>query len=92
MIRISELKLPLSALPMEVRRAADAPSETDEDRLPTPHPITALRQLAAHALGVATTDIASLQVFKRSFDARKADLLAVYIVDLSLTDAQAENR
>jgi uncharacterized protein len=92
MIRISELKLPLSALPMEVRRAADAPSETDEDRLPTPHPIAALRQLAAHALGVATTDIASLQVFKRSFDARKADLLAVYIVDLSLTDAQAENR
>jgi hypothetical protein len=92
MIRISELKLPLSALPMEVRRAADAPSETDEDRLPTPHPIAALRQLAAHALGVATTDIALLQVFKRSFDARKADLLAVYIVDLSLTDAQAENR
>ena len=92
MIRISELKLPLSALPMEVRRAADAPSETDEDRLPTPHPITALRQLAAHALGVATTDIATLQVFKRSFDARKADLLAVYIVDLSLTDVQAEKR
>ena len=92
MIRISELKLPLSALPIESRRAADAPSETDEDRLPTPHPIAALCQLAAHALGVATTDIAKLHVFKRSFDARKADLLAVYIVDLSLLDAQTENR
>ncbi|PIT75799.1 NAD(P)/FAD-dependent oxidoreductase [Limnohabitans sp. G3-2] len=92
MIRISELKLPLSALPMEVRRAADAPSETDEDRLPTPHPIAALRQLAAQALGVATTDIATLHVFKRSFDARKADLRAVYIVDLSLSDAQSEKR
>jgi uncharacterized FAD-dependent dehydrogenase len=90
MIRISELKLPLSALPVEVRRAADAPSETDEDRLPTPHPEAALRQLAAAALGIATADIATLQVFKRSFDARKVDLLAVYIVDLSLTDAQAE--
>ena len=92
MIRISELKLPLSALPIESRRAADAPSETDEDRLPTPHPEAALRQLAAQALGIQAADIAQLQVFKRSFDARKADLLAVYIVDLSLADAQTENR
>ena len=92
MIRISELKLPLSALPIESRRAADAPSETDEDRLPTPHPIEALRQLAAQALGISATDITTLHVFKRSFDARKADLLAVYIVDLSLADAQTENR
>jgi uncharacterized FAD-dependent dehydrogenase len=92
MIRISELKLPLSALPIESRRAADAPSETDEDRLPTPHPIAALRQLAAKALSINATDIATLNVFKRSFDARKADLLAVYIVDLSLTDAQTESR
>ena len=90
MIRISELKLPLSALPVESRRAADAPSETDEDRLPTPHPIDALRQLAAQALGINATDVASMNVFKRSFDARKADLLAVYIVDLSLADAQVE--
>jgi hypothetical protein len=92
MIRISELKLPLSALPIESRRAADAPSETDEDRLPTPHPIAALRQLAAQALGINAADIATLQVFKRSFDARKADLLAVYIVDLSLLDAPTEHR
>ena len=92
MIRISELKLPLSALPIESRRAADAPSETDEDRLPTPHPIAALRQMAAQALGISAADVATLHVFKRSFDARKADLLAVYIVDLSLLDAQTENR
>jgi uncharacterized FAD-dependent dehydrogenase len=91
MIRISELKLPLSALPIESRRAADAPSETDEDRLPTPHPTDALRQLAAQALDIASADIATLHVFKRSFDARKADLLAVYIVDLSLADAQNES-
>ena len=90
MIRISELKLPLSALPIESRRAADAPSETDKDRLPTPHPEAALRQLAAQALGLTPADIATLQVFKRSFDARKAELLAVYIVDLALTAAQEE--
>jgi len=90
MIRISELKLPLTALPVEVRRAADAPSETDEDRIPPPHPEAALRQLAAKALGIAETDIAFLQVFKRSFDARKAELLAVFIVDITLADPQAE--
>ena len=90
MIRISELKLPLSALPVEVRRAADAPSETDEDRIPPPHPEAALRQLAAKALGIDETNIATLHVFKRSFDARKAELLAVFIVDITLNDAAAE--
>ncbi|MBM3387333.1 MAG: FAD-dependent oxidoreductase [Betaproteobacteria bacterium] len=90
MIRISELKLPLSALPVEARRAACAPAETDEDRLPAPHPEAALRQLAAQALGIGADDIATVQVFKRSFDARKADLLAVFIVDLTLTQPMRE--
>ena len=75
MIRISELKLPLTALPVEVRRASDAPSETDEDRIPPPHPEEALRQLAAKALDIDGAAIDQLHVFKRSFDARKADLL-----------------
>lgn len=52
------------------------------------HPTQALQELAAQALGIATNDIASLQVFKRSFDARKAELLVVYIVDLVLADPQ----
>ena len=90
MIRVSELKLPLSALPVEERRAVDAPAETDEDRLPPPHPEAALRDLAAKALGIAPVDIATLQVFKRSFDARKADLLAVFIVDLTLAQPERE--
>ncbi|HEX5757262.1 MAG TPA: hypothetical protein VFY12_13055, partial [Arenimonas sp.] len=34
--------------------------------------------------------IARLTVFKRSFDARKADLLAVYIIDLELADPAQE--
>jgi hypothetical protein len=91
MLRITELKLPLSALPVDARRAADAPSETDEDRRPTAHPLEALTRMAAQALGVATSDIQSVHVFKRSFDARKADLLAVFIVDVAL-DAALEQR
>lgn len=91
MIRISELKLPLTALPVEVRRAADAPSETDEDRIPPPHPEEALRQLAANALDIEVLAIDQLQVFKRSFDARKADLWAVFIVDITLKDPAAED-
>ncbi len=90
MIRISELKLPLTALPVESRRAADAPQETDADRSPPPHPEAALRQLAASALGIAQSDMATLQVFKRSFDARKADILAVFIVDVQLQNAAQE--
>jgi uncharacterized FAD-dependent dehydrogenase len=90
MIRITELKLPLSAIPVEARRAADAPTETDADRAPTPHPIDALKSLAAQALGISPADIAMLQVFKRSFDARKAELLVVYIVDLTLANPDQE--
>ena len=90
MIRLTELKLPLSALPVVTRRAADAPAESEVDRLPDLHPLAALRQLCAIALGLAPADIAQLQVFKRSFDARKAALLAVYCVDLALADAAQE--
>lgn len=90
MIRLSELKLPLSALPVEERRAADAPAETDADRLPTPHPVAALITLAAQSLGVPETAIAHLHVHKRSFDARQPELLAVYIVDVTLVDPAAE--
>jgi uncharacterized protein len=90
MIRLTELKLPLTALPVETRRAADAPSETEADRAPISHPIPALRQLAATALGLEPEGIATLTVFKRSFDARKQDLLAVYIVDLTLADPAQE--
>ncbi len=90
MIRISELKLPLTALPVEHRRAADAPAETEADRTPPPHPESTLRQLACLALGIEPGELASLQVFKRSFDARKADILAVFIVDVQLATTAQE--
>jgi uncharacterized FAD-dependent dehydrogenase len=90
MIRLTELKLPLAALPLPERRAADAPAETEADRVPAPHPIAELRRLAATTLGIAEGEIAELQVYKRSFDARKPDLQAVYIVDLQLTEPAQE--
>ena len=53
-------------------------------------PEAPLRAAATQILGLADTDIAHLHVFKRSFDARKADLLAVYIVDITLTQPERE--
>ena len=90
MIRISELKLPLEAVPFEARRAADAPPETEADRQLPPHPLDALRAQAAQTLSVAAADIADVTVFKRSFDARKQHLLVVYIVDVTLSDPTQE--
>ena len=54
-------------------------------------PDAALRAAAAHKLQLPESAIAGLSVFKRSFDARKADLLAVYIVDVELADPAAES-
>ncbi|MSQ76688.1 MAG: FAD-dependent oxidoreductase, partial [Rhodoferax sp.] len=90
MIRLTELKLPLSAMPAQALRAADAPSETEADRAPAAHPLAALKALCAQVLGLELAAIAQLQVFKRSFDARKADLLAVFIVDVTLHDPGQE--
>jgi uncharacterized FAD-dependent dehydrogenase len=87
MIRLTELKLALNALPPEVRRAADAPAETEQDRAVPPHPVAVLSLLAAKALAIAQTDILDLQVFKRSFDARKGEILVVYIVDVEVEGA-----
>ena len=64
-----------------------------ELRLPlaqAPSPLPALRAAAAAKLGLAPEALAEVSVFKRSFDARKAELLAVYIVDVALADAAAE--
>jgi uncharacterized FAD-dependent dehydrogenase len=41
-------------------------------------------------LGIQANELQSVQIFKLSFDARKADLLQVYIVDVVLTSAALE--
>src|SRR5215207_1207914 len=53
-------------------------------------PEAPLRAAARRVLGLQPEDIRSVEVFKRSFDARKADLAAVYIVDVTLTDPTRE--
>jgi uncharacterized protein len=73
MIRISEIKLQLAALPEEGA-----------------HPEAALRAAAAGILRIDAASLAKLHVHKRSFDARKAELVAVYIVDVELADAARE--
>ena len=53
-------------------------------------PDAPLRAAVAPLLGIPPADIAQVQVFKRSFDARKASLLAVYIVDVTLAQPERE--
>ncbi len=61
-----------------------------ELKLPLDHTTADLNALVRNTLGIAATDVAQFTVFKRSYDARKAALLVVYIVDIALQDAQAE--
>ena len=61
-----------------------------ELKLPLDHAPEALAALIARTLGVPVEAIASHNVYKRSFDARKVDLLTVYICDVQLADAKLE--
>jgi len=49
-----------------------------------------LERLVVQVLGVPATELAAIEVFKRSVDARKAQLLAVLAVDVTLRDPGAE--
>ena len=51
------------------------------------HSPQALAQLVCEKLGIQTEALASCQVFKRSFDARGAQVRVVYIVDVMLHSA-----
>ena len=53
-----------------------------------PEPV--LLAAACRMLGLAREQIAQVQLFKRSFDARKADLVAVFIVDVTLSEPAQE--
>lgn len=62
-----------------------------ELKLPLDHAEDALPTLVAQTLGVAAAALQNIHIHKRSFDARKADLLKVYIVDVTLADAAQES-
>jgi uncharacterized protein len=61
-----------------------------EIKLPLAHPDTAIAEAVVRTLGIQADELQSVQIFKLSFDARKADLLQVYIVDVALTSDTLE--
>ena len=61
-----------------------------ELKLPLDHLEPALGTLIAQTLGLATSDVHSHTIYKRSYDARKQKLLLVYIVDVTLSDPSQE--
>ncbi len=61
-----------------------------ELKLPLDHSPEDLGALICKTLGVAPADVARWHIFKRSYDARKAALLVVYIVDAELTSPALE--
>ncbi|MGH8832599.1 MAG: FAD-dependent protein [Polaromonas sp.] len=70
--------------------AADLqPTHPESDRLLN-HAEDALPALIAQTLGITAAAIQTCHIHKRSFDARKAELLQVYIVDVALADPSQE--
>jgi uncharacterized protein len=61
-----------------------------EIKLPLAHPETAIAEAVVRTLGIQANELQSVKIFKLSFDARKADLLQVYIVDVALTSEALE--
>ncbi|MBP8266859.1 MAG: NAD(P)/FAD-dependent oxidoreductase [Zoogloea sp.] len=61
-----------------------------ELRLPLDHPADALSAAIARRLGIAADDLLSVNVFKRSYDARKSHSLSfIYIVDVETRNETA---
>jgi hypothetical protein len=61
-----------------------------EIKLPLEHAENALQDAILHRLLITPADLAGFTVFKRSFDARKAAIMQVYIVDVELASAALE--
>ncbi|MBH2020008.1 MAG: FAD-dependent oxidoreductase, partial [Burkholderiales bacterium] len=61
-----------------------------EIKLSLGHADNALHDALLQTLHLAPADLAGFTVFKRSFDARKAEIMQVYILDVTLADATLE--
>ena len=66
------------------------PLRLSEIKLPLDHDAAALANAIARKLDLPPAAITGHTVHKRSFDARKAELLRVYIVDVALADGRDE--
>jgi uncharacterized FAD-dependent dehydrogenase len=63
-----------------------------ELKLPLDHDEAALPALIVKTLGITPTDLASHHIHKRSYDARKKNLLLVYIVHVTLSSPALEEQ
>jgi uncharacterized FAD-dependent dehydrogenase len=63
-----------------------------ELKLSLDHTHDDLLALILKTLGMAPADVAHWTIFKRSFDARKAHVLVVYIVDVTLSQPERETQ
>ena len=61
-----------------------------ELKLALAHTDAELTQAILGKLHIAATDLIATHIHKRSFDARKADILQVYIVDVTLASPALE--
>ncbi|WP_041376779.1 NAD(P)/FAD-dependent oxidoreductase [Polaromonas naphthalenivorans] len=61
-----------------------------EIKLPLAHTDNALQGALLQTLHITPADVTGFTVFKRSFDARKAEIMQVYIVDVTLASAALE--
>ncbi len=61
-----------------------------EIKLPLGHADNALPDAIFHTLNITPDDLAGFTVFKRSFDARKAVIMQVYILDVELVSTALE--
>ena len=61
-----------------------------ELKLPLTHADNALRDALVQTLQITPAELVSFTVFKRSFDARKAVIMQVYIVDVMLANVEQE--
>ena len=60
------------------------------DLLGSKQPDTAIAEAVVKTLGIQADELQSVHIFKLSFDARKGELLQVYIVDVALTSDALE--
>ena len=63
-----------------------------ELKLPLEHDAAALPALIVKTLGIKPAELASHHIHKRSYDARKKNLLLVYIAHVTLSSLQLEER
>jgi uncharacterized protein len=87
MIRLSEIKLPLTDLIYEDHSHSDDDENLNAHQIPKHQPVRQLLAVAIKRLSLNEEDIDNLNVFKRSFDARGKDVVAVFIIDVVLKNS-----